>query len=627
MEPLRCADQRMVGGEGRINADLWVATDRFRAVLRHPESALTIAHVGGMSLLDLGSWPDGVDRVHEAVPLVEGGWLDVDDWWLDGTTVLMEGIVVSLPDQVAPGEGRRVTVRWVFEGDTIRAEGADGFYVHPRGLVTRDARSLSTADLVIRDDGTELDLGGAVRVRGNEFVVDRPEAAWARGDDLVEVLTTASELELQWEGEVVGRVPVDPEAPSVWVEAVDAVRATSPRTAPGPWVPLDAAVVEAPLGAEGLVDLVLPGERGAIVHWSFPDGRSGDRTMGPEGGLLGLGAGLVTLSIDPDPRRQAWTLDVEIGEGETVEVEVPRRGAAERSDWALVLLGAPSDRNRSWRGTDNEAVRRAHAAGFDAAAFLVEDDTTTIDPWALAQLPLVAHGGLVRRGVGPEGPWRIDAWPVDENTRKNAHGAVGGPTDDPLVALTSAWGGDGTPRHLRVDLPTLAALGPAHTLPVLPDLVLLDAPDDDLGNWGPWLDRLAEGRTLVPTGPVTWAKVADRTRLTLADVDQALFAGEVSAGSGPRVTLERSRRGVLAQGRIDGGHTLELWTDRGLLHRTDAPTLRWPDRPDARWVLAVLRSGPEWAVAGPVWLVDPATGAPLESERHPFDPADLPSVR
>lgn len=623
VEALGCSDQRLSGGEGRIGSDLYVATDRFRGVLRHPEDALTIAHVGGLSLLDLGTWPSGLDRLHEAVPIVRGGWLDVEEWSIDDGTVLVSGTVVSLPDQPAEGAGEPATVRWVFDGPRIHAEGAEGFYVHPRGFVKRDAEAFMLLDLVIRDDGVDVDLGGAVRTRSPTLWVDRPEAAWSREGPLTTVHTEASELELQVDGVIVGRTTVPDDAHALDVERVDAVRAIGSARAPGPWVSIGDDAVDAPLGPLGIIRVVLPGSRGAVMTWTSDDGRSGRRAFDPGGGMLGLGAGQFELAIAEDPRRAGWSTTVDVPEGETVEVHVPSRGERERVHWALVDLRAPADRSRTWRGTDIEAVRLAAGQGADVAAFLMEDDTTLLDPWDLTGGALLAHGGMIRRGMGPNGPWEVAAWPVLENTRKNAHGVFGAPTDDPLTAAVAAWGGSDELRHVQVDLPTLAALGPAHTLPFLPDLVRLEAPDDQLASWAPWLDRLDEGRTLGPTGPVTWVPVPDRDLLTHADVDQALFDGLSSAGSGPLIILERHMNTLLLQ-RLDGSSgQLEMWTDMGLARRAEGSVLRQAIPDGARWALAVHRDGAAWAVAGPLWLVDPATGAPVGAGPGSMPPAGL----
>ncbi len=611
MEALACSEQRLSSGEGRIGVDLYVATDRFRGVLRHPEDALTIAHVGGLSLLDLGTWPSGSDRLHEAVPIVRGGWLDVEEWSIEDGSVLVSGTVLSLPDRPAEGAGESATVRWVFDGPRIHAEGAEGFYVHPRGYVKRDAEAFMLIDMVIRDDGLDVDLGGAVRTSSPTLWVDRPEAAWSRDGPLVTVRTDAPELELQVDGLTVGRALVPDGTKALDVERVDAIRAIAPARTPGPWVSIGDDAIDAPLGPLGVIDVALPGARGAVMTWTSEDGRSGRRAFNPGGGVIGVGAGRFELTIAADPRRVSWSTTVDVPEGETVEVQVPSRGASERVHWALVDLRAPADRSRTWRGTDTEAVRLAAGRGADAAAFLMEDDTTLLDPWDLTGGALLAHGGMIRRGEGPDGPWEVAAWPVLENTRKNAHGVFGAPTDDPLTAAVAAWGGRDVVRHVQVDLPTLDALGPAHTLPFLPDLVRLEAPDDQLASWAPWLARLDEGRTLAPTGPATWVPVPDRDSLTLADVDQALFDGLSCAGTGPLVILERQRDTLLLQ-RLDGSSgQLEVWTDLGLARRAEGSLLRQSIPHGARWALAVHRDGAAWAVAGPLWLVDPTTGAPV----------------
>jgi len=204
------------------------------------------------------------------------------------------------------------------------------------------------------------------------------------------------------------------------------------------------------------------------------------------------------------------------------------------------------------------------------------------------------------------------------NVRKNAHGAMGASTDDPVAAFLSAWGGSNELRHVEVDLATLEALGPSHTLPALPDLVRLTAPDPDLHNWQPWLARLSEGRAIAPTAEATWVRVADRSTLSLAEVDQALFLGQTCAGNGPLIELEDRGGAIWASqpGPADGD--LELWTAQGRVAHTSASMLRIERPGDSRWAIAVFRGPDSWAVAGPLWLDGVST------DRVPVLPASGP---
>src|SRR5688500_10539928 len=74
VEPVRCRDLVPPLGEGRSDADLYLATHELRAVFRHPQDALTVPGWGGATLIDVAPW-DGHDAVHEVVPLVDGAWL------------------------------------------------------------------------------------------------------------------------------------------------------------------------------------------------------------------------------------------------------------------------------------------------------------------------------------------------------------------------------------------------------------------------------------------------------------------------------------------------------------------------------------------------------------------------
>src|SRR3990170_4265522 len=58
--PLTCSDPVPPRGEGRADADLYLATHHLRAVFRHPQDALTVAGWGGGTLVDVAPW-EGAD--------------------------------------------------------------------------------------------------------------------------------------------------------------------------------------------------------------------------------------------------------------------------------------------------------------------------------------------------------------------------------------------------------------------------------------------------------------------------------------------------------------------------------------------------------------------------------------
>ena len=101
--PVTCDAQQIPSGEGR-GSDYYLANHHFRAIIRHPETSLSMIGVDGGTLIDAAPWGYR-DRLHEALPLVGGGWLDVDVFEVGDSEILVGGTVVSLPDQLAEEAG------------------------------------------------------------------------------------------------------------------------------------------------------------------------------------------------------------------------------------------------------------------------------------------------------------------------------------------------------------------------------------------------------------------------------------------------------------------------------------------------------------------------------------------
>ena len=125
VEPLLCSDPVPPGGEGRADADVYLATHDWRAILRHPQDALTVAGWGGGTLVDAAAW-EGPDAVHEVIPLVGGGWLTEIEATLLADAVRLEGTDLA-------GERRTVTWRPDPDGPWLVAEGADALRIDPAG--------------------------------------------------------------------------------------------------------------------------------------------------------------------------------------------------------------------------------------------------------------------------------------------------------------------------------------------------------------------------------------------------------------------------------------------------------------------------------------------------------------
>jgi hypothetical protein len=627
--PLVCAEQVPEGGEGRAGSDLYVATPHYRAVLRHPQDALTLSGAGGLTLIDWAPW-GGPDVLHEAVPLVRDGSLIVVDHTVGDDFLLVDGLVGSLPDR-AVTEGEAARIVWRFDPDEPRlwVDGADGWFVHARGDVERVGRSLLLpgASLVAEGPVTD-DLGGAVRTGLGGLWLDAPADVWSWRGEQAWTGHVDGSLEL-WAGdEPWGRVPggdVQLSLPA----AVTHGRAVGVGRAPRPQEELT-AVDELQAGPMGTLDVRWSddGPDWATVHWEHADGRRGSAVLASPGGGVPVGAGEVAIEPSAGAR---WTVDpqsVVLGADEVQAVELAWRERLPRAGWAAVTLDRPTDRSRTHRGTDRAVLDAVAADGFDYAALLAVDDTTAVDPEALGHPRLRVHGGTRVEGDG----WRVEAWPVRPSDKKNAHGTLQYPVHDPVEALQLAAGGASRITNLRVDLPTLDALGAPHEADQPPHLVALEAPGDGLVDWAVWMRWLDAGRLVGPTGPVTWVPVPDPDLLTSAEVDAALRRGAVVASTGPRlqVTIDGLAPGDLAPlpslatgdtgdtgtpapptvevyvHDVSGGldELLVLGAGGEILATLPPEAGATVEVAPARWMVVVGLGDTDWAVTGPIW-VDP----------------------
>jgi len=381
--PLLCSDQLPTGGNGRIGADLYVATPTYRAILRSPQDALTLSGTGGLTLVDWARWGES-DMLHELVPLVDGGWLHPTDWTVGARTVEVIGVVGALPDRDTP-QGAASSVVWTFPADRpcVQATGADGWFVHASGGVERQGRSLQRGSTTLASGGSVTDdLGGAMRLAEGELCLDASRDVWSWLGSTAISGDADGELELWSDDELVGRLPrgsFDTTVPDV----VSRVRAVADDAAPGDFLAIGHDLTPT-TGPAGSVDLALPEDgRWRSVAWTHADGRSGTTILPSGGGSVGTGAGTVTLTVTRGPTDEPWSQTLEVvgdddptttttdtaAESEPLLVEVEARFA--QGAWASVGIGRPSDRSRSWRGTDARALSLGAADGLDYQVFLV----------------------------------------------------------------------------------------------------------------------------------------------------------------------------------------------------------------------------------------------------------------
>lgn len=611
------------GGHGTL-ADVFLANHWFRAVLRGSVDALTRRGVDGLTVIDAAPWGQH-DVLHEAIPLVDGAWLDIE-----AVTLEPQGVQIVGPR----ADGERTEVRYLVDahGPWLTVEGADGFDLHVAGDAETwgDGAFLVHHALIASDGGAVTDLGGAVQILGAHrlLVADASDGWTARTGAGIHTMGSApgaSHL-AWWEGEHRrGRTPIASDgtfdlvlpATTTGIRAEAEGRAPSAVVAPGDQLALT-------IGAQATLQLSFTGLDRASdlqVAWRADDGRENTFLVRSSGATLALGAGIHHLELLGGPSVRPTSLDVRLGALETRAITVALEPLFERGSWVRAGFDRPSDRSRTFRGSDGTAARLALGEGYQYAVFAPLDVIPAVTRAPATPVPgeppvpprLAFQNGTQLTGEG----WSVSGWPWAEHPTRALYGGIQTTLVDPLDAAAAVHGGVGSGRALRVDLGWLSRAGPPFLVEPRPDFVALESPEPDLANWTPWFTWLDAGRAVVPTGPVTWVRVIDPTSVAPVDVEQPLFRGHVAAGSGPLLEL-----------LVDGAPPGQV-----VLHQT-AHTVRWrlgaadpldvsligaggtvlaeltsPERelelPEG-WVIALARSpsAPEtWAVTGPVWLV------------------------
>ncbi len=632
VQPLVCSEMQLAGGEGALT-DHFMANSLFRAVIRNPQDSLTVPGVGGGTVIDAAPWSDN-DRLHEAIPLVGGGWLDVDTFNVGDDRITLGGVIASLRDQPAERAGEYGEVSWVLAPDSpwLELEGADGLWIHPSGSFDLLSEQLVHDQLVYGHDGVlDTDLGGAIRVSGaSGLLVARPsEASEALFSQPVSGTAADASTILFLQGEtILGQIPVEddqfsgraPEGTEVLV-AEGVARGRSLPVPPGESLEID-------LGARGWVDLALEWAappRPVAITYEADDGRTATVISPADGGRIGVGAGGVTITISGGPDLQPVSRRVTILPEETARLGLTLEPAFDPGDRILAALGWRGDVARSWRGTDAQALLQAWSIGARFVVTAPEDEIGTANG-AVTGLPtLLQIDGS--RTVSDQG-WSIVSWPWSSSSSFAGHGAVDPTGRSAADLLAAAAGGPNTNRRTVVDLAWFDAAPAPWEADPHPHYVRLDhpgleAPEDA---WQAWLGWLDGGYLVTPVGDLTWLDVADAAAPTEADALAGLAAGATVATTGPLVVLRwagASHGEVIDPTRLPDGevaltitglettHTVALLSDLGRLTEwaVEPPgaTLRYRlDSAEPGW-LAAAAWDPDasWAMTGPVWREAP----------------------
>jgi hypothetical protein len=640
---VRCDEQLLNFGEGRELADTWVATSRYRLVLRHPLDSQTVPGLGGGTLIDAAPW-GGVDAVHEIVPIVGGGGLAQTEMTLFPDRVEVTGVVAPLPGRqpAAIGERRTLSYRPDPSAPFLQVEGADGFWLHPQGDEVVLGGLMFVGGRVLGALGEVRDLGGAFEVLGTDrLLVSSDDEAFAAlaGEGGVTIAGSAGGAQrvALLRGEtLVGTIPLTAEpfeltipADIEWVRGETAGRPSSALQRPG--LSLDLAV-----GPAATVDYRPVWDDGRPhwfrVSWTSADGRSGSLVLGPSGGPVALGAGTFEVQITAGPLFTPLATHLELAADEqlVLPLRLPLRFDPGRS--VLAGFRRPADRSKDWRGSDLTSAQLAAADGLSYATFTPWDDVGSVAPDVLGFPLLVTHNGVAMRGQG----WSVASWPWGSSRSRGRHGAPL-PTGDPLLDAAALTGGPDDARTLHVDLGWLERAGTPGLVQPAPQLVALGPPGEGLSAWRPWFRWSDAHRPLTPTGPYTWVEVQDPLLVGAEDIEQELVRGDVVASTGPwlQLLVDGVRPGEEAPEPQDTGGADTGWVPHALkLRRTVSISLRNAERADhlalvtdggqlaalplvpdqvlereldGSWVAAAVWSddGQEWAVTGVVWLTPP----------------------
>jgi len=633
IETILCYDVGIPGGDGGVG-DIFIATPHYRAILRGPLASLTSPGASGGTLIDLATW-DGRDTLHEVIPNVSGGWLDVLDLAVEETGVTLTGTPTPLLDRGAVTDTQRTSVTWLVNAEDpwLRVRGAQGLWFHGHGEGQWLGGRWHARDTVIAADGDAMtDWGGSMRLDDTTaLLVGEAEDTYRLiGDTPISGIAPQAEaLELFEQTERVGlltlatddfesKVPANVNS----VRAIARGHAPSARVAPSENLNLtigpSGAVRIQPRWGSGL-------EHPITVYWDVGD-RTGQTILPSTGGSIPTGPGEVTLRLSAGRTYETIHTTITIGDGQGVGLEARWVARLDPGDWVPVAMQWPSDRSHAWSGSNERASAEALTEGFrfvvHAPLNEVSDASGEV---AGLQALLQQRGSRLFTDSGAQ----IVSRPWTPQAHRAGHGAIDPRGLTAEEALASAAGGPGKDRRTMVDLAWLREVREPYTVGPTPWFVALATseafnPTTDWQDWFRWLDASAP---LSPAGPVTWVHVPNARQLGLVDVETALNRGHVSTGTGPLISLRVEGAGpgdiAPAQGRwpprsfegqlIDtAGLDQAALIVNGNIHqqwdvKDDALYVAGQVPEDAHWIVLTAWSvdGIEWATTGAIWRDPP----------------------
>lgn len=588
-----CTSELPSGSEGR-RGDLLVQNQHLSLVFRAPAEALSKHQIGGGTLIDVVPTGDQ-DRLIEAIPLVEGGWMSqVEmDWGQDaeGVWVQVSGTSMAVPglDPVAGGQPVQVTWRLGTDSRILTLEGASALYLHPgRDHVRVGTGFYRSGQALLTDAAAVDDLGGAV------ILQDLSALAAGDWDPAQQALYAQPSAGSCAEGAIVQALDVDGEVvawmPPVWDTLLPA-SAQSLRCA---------AVSEiwGPEQALGVQDLA-PGVYGTWIpvgegpRFFTVQGPLGEQVVGP-GEVLEWPPGTHSLRIDAGPVWAPIDLQVEIKDGV---------GLFSTLDWVQVI--APQDHlladffRSPWPATTSrlEPMEDARLAAGQGISYAVQSAPEQVGrPYTTGEVSEVLR---LRAGSVAQGP-QGEVWSIGWSRTLNPGFGVPDTAllQDPQDLLAMAMAPLDAGRLGVVDADWVAQAGPAWSWEPAPTALRLR----DLQDLPVLLALAEQGERISVVGPLTWLEAPDTELPSAAQLERALVMGRSVATTGPWLKLElppeRGVDGGILELDCQGAERVQLITAE---ERLDLPCAPARVVLPPGWVVAVVDEA-QWAVHAPVWI-------------------------
>lgn len=604
---IACTDERAPDGEAR-RGEFLMHNALVTASFRSPGEALSVFGVGGGTLIDFAP-ADGRDRLIEAIPLIDGGWMEVQDWDFghddQGAWLRLAGEPRSVPHLPPIDEQGWVEVTWTLAPDTrtLQLQGADGLYLHGDRLSEPVPSGLLRPDRAWGTDATAMtDLGGAVVLDG---VTQITTGSWEQVHDALYTVPVSGTCDgdqvTVWADDVlVARLPASFE--SVVPESATTLVCTGFAVQDGAGVAPGQDLVLTTGDAGGLWVRAVDPSGLAIPVVVVVDGQVW--ASRPEGEWLDVPPGVHDVTVSHGPVWSQWT-DTLTLDGPT-QLDVVLEPVIDTHGWAAVDLFRTANPawNQRTEQLDDLALAAAQGVVFAVQSAPDELGEPYTNDWTAIWLRTRA-GSETASPVGA-----VWSWPWTQDTRRGAHGAVDW-TDLDAVEVLAVAADVGTPmRHTVVGTEWLDHAGdPAGWNPA-PDLLrltsLADLPD--------LIELLEQGQRVGVAGPVTWvpSPSAPPERLPArVELERPLVTGASVASTGPILALastpsvEPLRLEIDARLAPEGIDQVALWVDGAVTHTWDGDQV-----PDAvqvqgrRWALLVAQGEDHWAVSAPLWLQD-----------------------